>query len=80
MALTLRMDRDWTWDALNYVSFEIFRTKRFRADVEVDNNGGRPIGDWEVVPVASIQALHGPKRDHTTLIYLDAVEPKSELM
>ncbi|MEK6372541.1 MAG: hypothetical protein AABO58_07565 [Acidobacteriota bacterium] len=79
VALTLTIDRDWTWDALRYVSFEIFRSRRFRGDAEVDDNGGRPIGDWEVVPFASMQALHKPKRDHTTLVYLDAVEPKSEL-
>jgi hypothetical protein len=79
VALTLTIDRDWTWDALKHVSFDIFRSKRFRGDVEVDNNSGRPIGDWEVVPFASMQALHEPKREHTTLIFLDAVEPKSEL-
>lgn len=79
VAFTLRLDRDWTWDALRHVSFEIFREKRFKSDAEVDDNGGRPIGDWEVIPTASLQALAQPRRDHTTLIFLDAVEPKSEL-
>ena len=31
-------------------------------------------------PTAPMQALHEPHRGHTTLIYLDAVEPKSELL
>ncbi|MEA2600135.1 MAG: hypothetical protein QOF89_1127 [Acidobacteriota bacterium] len=83
VALTLQLDRDWTWDALQHVSFEIFREKRFKSDVEVDDNGGKPIGDWEVIPTASLQALGDlqgkPQREHTTLIFLDAVEPKSEL-
>ena len=81
VALTLRLDRDWTWDALRHVSFEIFREKRFQSDpdAEVDDNGGKPIGDWEVVPTASLQALDNARRDHTTLIFLDAVEPKPEL-
>lgn len=79
VALTLRLDRDWTWDNLRPVSFEIFREKRFRSDPEVDDNGGRPVGDWEVIPTASLQALGDPHREHTTLIFLDAVEPKSEL-
>ena len=77
VALTLRLDRDWTWDALRHVSFEIFREKRFQSDAEADDDGGRPIGDWEVIPTASLQALTQSKRNHTTLIFLDAVEPKS---
>jgi len=84
VALTLQLDRDWTWDALQHVSFEIFREKRFKADAEVDDNGGKPISDWEVIPTASLQALGDPQgkphREHTTLIFLDAVEPKSELL
>lgn len=79
VALTLRIDRDWTWDALQRVSFDIFRERRFLADIEIDDNGGRPIGDWEVIPTASLQELDRPQRDHTTLVFLDAVEPKSEL-
>lgn len=79
VALTLQLDRDWTWDGLRHVSFEIFRTKRFRADAEVDDNGGKPVGDWEVIPTASLLALDRPQRGRTTLIFLDAVEPKSEL-
>jgi hypothetical protein len=79
VALTLRVDRDWTWDALMPVSFEIFREKRFGADAEVDDNGGKPVGDWEVVPTASLLSLDGPQRAHTRLVFLDAVEPKSEL-
>ena len=79
VALTLDLKRDWTWDGLNQVSFEIFRTKRFKSDAEVDDNGGKPIGDWEVIPTASLQSLDNAQRGHTTLIFLDAVEPKSEL-
>ena len=80
VALTFDLGRDWTWDNLQPVSFEIFRTKRFRSDAEVDDNGGKPLGDWEIIPTAPMQALADPERRHTTLIFLDAVEPKSELM
>jgi hypothetical protein len=79
VALTLELNRDWTWDGLNEVSFEIFRDLKFKKDVEVDNNGGKPIGDWEIKRVAAVQALADPQRSHTTLIFLDAVEPKSTL-
>ncbi len=78
VAITLVLDRDWTWDGLSPVSFEISRTKRFTADLEVDDNGGKPIGDWEILPTAPIPALDKPDRDHTLLVFLDAVEPKSD--
>src|SRR5690606_31064228 len=79
VAITLQMNRDWTWDGLQPVGFEIFRTKRFSSDAESDDNGGRPIGDWEVVALASMQALQSPRRDRTTLVFLDAVDPQSSL-
>jgi hypothetical protein len=78
VAVTLVLDRDWTWDGLAPVSFEIFRKRRFTADVEVDNNGGKPVGDWEILPTAPLPALDKPDRDHTLLVFLDAVEPKSD--
>ena len=79
VALTLDLGRDWTWDNLEPVSFEIFRKKRFQSDVETDDGGGKPVGDLEMIPTASMLALQNPRRRHTTLIYLDAIEPKSEL-
>ena len=80
VALTFDLGRDWTWDNLQPVSFEVFREKQFQSDAEVDDNGGKPLGDWEIIPTAPMQALQNPQRRHTTLIYLDAVEPKSQLM
>ena len=80
VALTCQIDRDWTWDGLAPVSFEIFRTKRFKSDVEVDDAGGAPIGDWEVVQTASLQSQHNAQRSATMLVFIDAVEPKSQLM
>jgi hypothetical protein len=77
VALTLQVDRDWTWDMLEEVSFEIFREQKFQADDEVDDNQGQPIGDLEMKGTAPINALYNPDRSKTTLIYLDAVEPKS---
>jgi hypothetical protein len=78
--LMLQLDRDWTWDGLEEVSFDIFRTQRFTSDplADADDNGNRPIGDWEAKRVAPVQALDGANRDHTTLIFFDAVEPKSD--
>ena len=78
VALTLQLDRDWTWDNLRKVAFEIFREQRFQADSEVDDNDGEPIGDWEIDQTIAIQALENADRSRTRLVFLDAVEPKSE--
>ncbi len=80
VALKFELGRDWTWDNLEPVSFDIFRKRRFSSDVEVDDGGGRPVGDLEMIQTASMLALQEPQRGSTTLIWLDAVEPKSELM
>lgn len=77
VALTCQVDRDWTWDMLEEVSFEVFRDLKYQSDDDVDDNGGRPIGDLEMKRTAPISALDSPDRSKTTLIYLDAVEPKS---
>jgi len=77
VALTYQVDRDWTWDMLEAVSFELFRDLKYQGDDEVDDNDGQPIGDLEMVRTAPINALASPDRSKTTLIYLDAVEPKS---
>jgi hypothetical protein len=77
VAVTMQVDRDWTWDMLQEVSFEIFREKKFLSDDEVDDNGGRPVGDLEMTRTAPINALENPDRSSTTLIFIDAVEPKS---
>ena len=77
VALNLQVDRDWSWDMLEEVSFEIFRDKKFLSDGDIDDNQGRPVGDLEMKATASINALQDADRSKTTLIYLDAVEPKS---
>lgn len=77
VALTFNVERDWTWDMLEEVSFELFREMKYQSDEEVDDNDGRPIGDFEMKQTAPINALQNPDRSQTTLIYLDAVEPQS---
>lgn len=70
VALTLRLDRDWTWEGLRHVGFHIFR------DGNADPGGRRQVGEWEIVQTASLQALQDPKRTYTRLVFLDAVEPQ----
>ena len=71
VAITLRLDRDWTWEGLRHVGFQILR------DGNADPSGPRPVGEWEVVQTASLQALQDPRRSYTRLVFLDAVEPQS---
>ena len=80
VAVTLQIDRDWTWDNLQEVSFEIYRRKLFGSIEELEGATPELIGDLEVKSTAPINALQNPDRSHTTLIYLDAVEPKPETL
>jgi hypothetical protein len=77
VAITLQVDRDWTWDGLEPIGFDVYRTRRFASDAAADDNGGNPIGQWDVVTTASLLAIDQAQRDHTRLVFLDAVEPKS---
>ncbi|SEA98023.1 hypothetical protein [Rubrimonas cliftonensis] len=77
VALTLRLDRDWSWDNARKVAFEIFREQRFLADAEIDDNDGGPVGDIEIDQTIDNLALADPDRASTRLVFLDAVEPKS---
>jgi hypothetical protein len=78
VALTLQLDRDWTWDGLQHLAVDVFRTRRFARGGPLDDNGGAPVATFELLPTASLLALDGPDRDHTRLVLLDAVEPKPD--
>jgi hypothetical protein len=73
----LTLDRDWTWDALQDLSFTFERTKRFTDDANNETEV-KTVGDIEVRRSASFESLHAPKRNYTRLIFIDAVEPKNE--
>ncbi len=75
--ITLQVERDWTWDALEDRSFIIKRKKKFTHDND-DETEEIEIGDIEVKKTISINALHNPDRSKTTLIFIDAVEPKND--
>ena len=78
--LAYRIDRDWSWDGLQEISFTIGREKKFRKDKqkEVIEN----LGDIELKHTASFQALQqdlygNVDRSGTTIIFIDAIEPKA---
>jgi hypothetical protein len=72
----LIIDRDWMWDALDGLSFVINRTVHFTHD-EADEVDEQTVGEIEVKRTASLESLHGPQRDYTRVIFVDAVEPKN---
>lgn len=62
--IMLDINRDWSWDGLELVSFEIKR------------NGTDTVGTIEVIPTVSVSALDNPQRNKTRLVFFDAVDPK----
>jgi hypothetical protein len=79
VCITLEVNRDWTWDALNDVSFIIQRKKRFQYD-DVSETETEIVGSIEIKKTASINALIDADRSNTTILFIDAVEPKNTLM
>jgi hypothetical protein len=76
-AVSLPLNRDWTWDALEDRSFIVTRTLRFTHDDAETETETIEVGDIEIKRTASFEALQNPKRDYTRLIFIDAVEPKN---
>ncbi len=81
--ITLILNRDWTWDGIAPVSFEVYRQKKFVGGglTEEERNAieweeEKLVGDIEMKQAISIQALYNPDRRQTYLCFLDAVEPK----
>ncbi len=64
IAITLRLARDWSWDGLAPVSFD------------VRDGTGTVIGSLDVNHGLGQNALQNPDRRGTDLIFFDAVDPK----
>ena len=79
VCVTLEINRDWTWDALNDISFIIQRKKWFQHD-ETTEAETETVGSIEIKKTASINALMNADRSSTTILFIDAVEPKNALM
>jgi len=78
-----RLNRDWSWDALEDVSFSISRNKKFKHDAATEMETILA-GDIELKHYASFESLIPDdfgivNRNYTTLIFIDAIEPKSAL-
>lgn len=82
--LTYKVNRDWSWDALDVVAFQIGRTKKFKSDVDGETEKQDILGDIEINHTVSFEALQPDEfglinRDHTTIIFIDAIETKAAL-
>jgi hypothetical protein len=76
--VTLDLNRDWTWDALEERGFVITRTLRFTHDDVALETETSEVGDIEIRRTVSFEALQGPQRDFIRLVFIDAVEPKNQ--
>ena len=74
--IKLDIKRDWTWDALADTSFIITRKMNFRQTPAVVKE--EIVGDVDFKHAISFNALQNADRNYTTLIFIDAVEPKKE--
>lgn len=75
--LCVEIDRDWMWDAMETDAFIVKRTRGFTHDpAPLEENA--EIGRIKMIRTASFEALDGPQRNSTRIIFIDAVEPKKE--
>jgi len=65
MVVSVQVDRDWTWDALSYVSFEVKR-------------GEEVVGSIDLHRTINEGALQNSERSKTYLYFFDAIDPKPE--
>ncbi|MEP0710648.1 MAG: hypothetical protein ABJC55_01880, partial [Algoriphagus sp.] len=82
--LSYKIDRDWSWDALNDVAFEIEREFKFRREADSDMRLNSYLGDIELKHTVSFEALQPDRfdrvnRNYTRIIYIDALDPKNDL-
>ena len=82
--IVYRINRDWSWDALQDTGFIISRTKKFSHDTDAESEVLDVLGDIEVKHYASFESLQADDfgivdRSSTTIIFIDAIEPKTSL-
>ena len=72
--ITLDINRDWTWDALEDLSLIISRRKYFKNTLPPAKS--EIVGEIEIKKSISFNALQNPDRTYTKIIFIDAIEPK----
>lgn len=82
--LSFHLNRDWSWDALQDVAFTISRNKKFKHDPDAEKEHLDVLGDIEIKHSASFESLQADTfgivdRSSATVIFIDAIEPKTGL-
>lgn len=74
--IKIDIKRDWTWDALEDTSFVITRKTNFKETPGKIKE--EIVGEIDIKHTISFTALQDADRTHTTVLFIDAVEPKKE--
>jgi hypothetical protein len=77
-----KLNRDWSWDAMEDIAFTFERTRKFKNDAVNPPDHQLYLGDIELKSAVSFEALQQDRfgninRNETILIFIDAIEPKS---
>ena len=80
--IVYKLNRDWSWNALDDIAFTFERTKQFKNDAVNPAEKLLYLGDIELKPMVSFEALQPDRfgninRNDTILIFIDAIEPKA---
>ncbi len=83
--IVYKLNRDWSWDALEDVAFTFERKKKFKADTISETEHQLYLGDIEMKSAVSFEALQADRfgninRNETILVFIDAIEPKAGLL
>jgi hypothetical protein len=77
VAVSLDVQRDWTWDGLAHEGLEVWRNRHFTGEPATHEEG--IVGYVQCPRAASLVATDSPDRSAMRIVFLDAVEPKKDL-
>ncbi len=80
--IVYKLNRDWSWDALEDIAFTFERIKKFKNDLVNPAEQQLYLGDIELKSAVSFEALQQDRfgninRNETIVVFIDAIEPKS---
>lgn len=75
--ISLEIDRDWMWDALQTESLIIRRTKGYTHQNQPEEEDAE-VGRIKMIRTASFESLDDPQRNSTRIVFIDAIEPKQD--
>ena len=76
--LSFEVERDWTWDGLADQGIEVRRVRQFTGEAATVED--EVVGHLQWQKSASRVATTDPDRSYTRVVFVDAVEPKKDLL